>query len=870
MKKVFGLICSVVLCATGVFGQFTYTNAVDNTWSSLGNWLQDGSPATVLPSNTSSSENDVKINGIYTVDLGGAQGNSRNFYLGSQSYSDVVITNGSFLMHKTGHFRLSDGSSSTTKVYLTDLAKAGSSRIIRISNGKNSDGLLKITDSNDTAIKASNLEVAGGADSRGELDAGGKDLLLDREVIVAKGNRSVGTVVFDDVQTGLDGGYSVSIAGAKSAQGSFTANSGSMTGSDFSLGTSSNSVGILDVGTGTLAFTNLFKVASGKNSSGDITAGSISVENLTIGSGDFSIGTVTTTSGLTLADGGSLNVGTGIDSLVTTTEPITLAGTLGDFAVGPGASDTVANLINTVNSSGSISVKRNLTISGGTHVITNLTVNFGGNITIDSVNVPNLTIGSGLLSTGTVTTIGGLTLADGGNLTIGTGIDSLAITTEPITLAGTLGDFAVGSGASETVVNLINTTDSFGEIKANRNFHITNGTHEITAFVLNADIIQGGSETIIVNSLGVDVSVATADGVTKAFNLADMGVSGTVTGGLVKVAIGENSVGSFVYTGGDYIKSSEDDIILGNGINSQGTMTISSGDVNVGNLYMAHKQGAIGTLSAGDADLSLVENSAIADADNSTGTVTARSLTANKALNIGTGSNAVATITVTDLNILEKSNIANANENGVATINVTGDFTVGANGVVNMNGGTLVASNSAVLGSINLADGLLQIDGNLVVTDGIIAIENGVLKWDTSVANLEALYATGKIVANGVDSGTSSALVSTNSFDDLGNGYRMYFGLDDSGYATTFVGLISAPQSDLTPIVASWNGADLTLSWPTDVGQTYGVYAKTNLVAGTWDSITNGIPGTGGTVGITTDTTASDSKFYKAYRELSE
>lgn len=319
MKKILGAILCMAIFATGAMGAATtYTNAVDDNWTSAGNWSLGNVPLI-------SADDDVQISGNYTIGLAGTTGEGRAINVGFDADSDLIVTNGAL---KVGddNFDVASGSNSTAKVYLTDLEKTSnkSNDHIDIADGDDSTGILTIDSALSGTLNTTQLKVANGDRSTATLMAANSTVDTKRHVYIALGDNSSASVTLKNL--GMIGTRNdhLDVATGASSAGTLTieqANVVAGAASVMNIGTGSNSVGTFSMDSGVITVADLMAIGSTNtdfNATGTLTlnGGIITAGDVLIGGGS----TINLTNGLlvvansnsmTMASGSSLVMGMG-------------------------------------------------------------------------------------------------------------------------------------------------------------------------------------------------------------------------------------------------------------------------------------------------------------------------------------------------------------------------------------------------------------------------------------------------------------------------------------------------------------------------------------------------------------------------------
>jgi hypothetical protein len=327
-------------------------------------------------------------------------------------------------------------------------------------NGVPTASALTYVNSNLTAnigggsVSALSLEVAGIVGQSGTVTNG--TLTIGQTTSIAVSSNTTGVVDLTSITAGA-ADQAANIATAPNANGRLVTGSGSLIAADLNMATFSNSVGVLDLGTGSLSANaesvvssgiassgtvdvatldmNSVKIAIGtaRDSYGRVTAGSASgMSALTMGSGSNSVAHFEATSGLT-THGANIYTAVARDSEITMTYPdgLALSGNA-NFNIGDGRDST-----------GTLTASSLTLGSGNSDLILN-----GGR---DSTAIFNLGGGKIIMSYTN-------------DVRVGAGIGSSHnLTTADFAITGPIGNFNVGEGTGE-FTNLFNTHETVGPL----------------------------------------------------------------------------------------------------------------------------------------------------------------------------------------------------------------------------------------------------------------------------------------------------------------------------------------------------------------------------------------------------------------------
>jgi hypothetical protein len=138
---------------------------------------------------------------------------------------------------------------------------------------------------------------------------------------------------------------------------------------------------------------------------------------------------------------------------------------------------------------------------------------------------------------------------------------------------------------------------------------------------------------------------------------------------------------------------------------------------------------------------------------------------------------------------------------------------------------------------------------------------------------------SGSVLVNGVDTNslTDAFQTYTPTFDGTGSTLTLTFVMTSTagGYGgmgmdnLKLYGTIPLPpvtEVGEIAIEAISAGTEVALTWPTELGGSYGVMARENLSVSSWNNIITNVPGTGSDVTVTNPVSAN-VEFYRAYLE---
>jgi filamentous hemagglutinin len=635
-------------------------------------------------------------------------------------------------------------------------------------------------------------------------------------------------------------------------------------------------LGVLTLGTnGAMVVNN-----SAAQSTNSVSIGSAS-SSLTVTNGGSLVVTNGNRTGSVVVNGGSLILGTGTfktDNLI-----VTNGGTVqntqtnqvdNESATVDGGSLVATNAPTTIgsvsNSVASLSVSSNATVltslttlAAGTNATASLTVQNTATMQVLS----NLTAGSGVGATATVSIVGGqLTATNGvigigndGTATNGFGVGTMTVSNGTV-LANRilLGSSAGGQGQltvqSNGLVSLVGT----GAFVACNDLICDGGTLEIGNGVIYCGYQQPGAMTM---SSGAASCELLEVGVNSQGTLTVLSGQMTISSTL---DIGSTAAGSVWMSGGQLTANGNTTTI---GDQEAGQFNLSGGTVQVSTLVVGTSgaPGGVGTL-----------------------TVAGGALTANAGLIVGTG-----TVWVSNSGQLLVPSSLVIGSNGIGQLTISSGL-VQANSLVLTNG---AQSQIALVGGVLNSGGTVVTNGqNFLVGNGSSAATfamGGGTHWfgnGLEIANKATL--TGCGVINGavtVDAGahavaTCGALTFSNNVTINGNGVVRV----SNGSVVNFAGPVvnngaidalngpvnfSSPPtgtgyvltSGCVPVITAIQrvGPDIHISFTTSNGVPYAVSYKTDMVTGTWTPLTN-VTGTGGTnTVVDSGATLQPQRFYQ-------
>jgi hypothetical protein len=751
---------------------FTGGAADGELWATSANW-SDGVP---------SASKIANINSNLTANLSGGSGNAERLIVGGIDGQSGGVTNGSLTVANSTQIATDTGSSGL--VDLTAYNAGTSADDVQVGAANNATGNLV---AGAGTLTGDNLSVGVGSGAIGTIDMGTGTLSFGNATEIGSGTSASGTV--EAASFTLSGDVDLTIGSGSNAYGRVTASSGSVAVDNLTIAPDQDSDGTLDLGSGSATVSGQVSIGQGRDSTATLALGSVIVLDSTNG---FFVGT-----------------GVGSANNVTASD-FSVSGPLGNLGVGEGTDSSIKALINANDSIGSFWVNTAFALTGGIHDITALHI----------ANQDDATA-SFSVSGATATFSGNIDIASGANTSYA--LDLADLLPGPHT-AGAI-DVARGD---YSVASLVYTNDALFMTS-----HLEVGT--------GGDYSDG---TVLLKSLEMD---SAGDALSIAFQSTAVGSTGTVTilenadAGVVRVARDTGSVGTLT-VGGDLF-------VRGLYLNSAGNLSNAVGVITADNIYKTN---------------SLSGSIQVAQGDGTDGTITASGGEMGvNTFSVGSGVDSVGLFAVTNGMVSTKTvevAIGNLSEAtalvGITSIE-TNDVNIGtgsnAVGTLTLPSGTLAAANLN-LGSANGGIGtLILAGGNLVVTGTVgggnptnsfinIVDNASLFTWSGKVqADFEALWNTGMLRSGG-ESGLTAA-----SFSD-------YFQV--SGDELSVVTVL--PVGDLT---ITTDGIDISISWNTVLGQSYDLRADNNLAFATWAVYTN-ITGTGGEV--TVDVPASNpAEFYK-------
>ncbi len=739
-------------------------SSADGTWANAANW-SDGVPDTATI---------AVVNSNLTANLSGGAGAALRIGVGTVVGMSGTVTNGTLTVDEATF----------------------------IGTAANATGMVNVATYAGGASVASAVKIGVADGASGSLVAGSGSSLAASVLSMATAPDSVGVIDLTGVFS-LSSGGDLVIGSGSDAQGTVTADSGTLNSASLALASGSNAVATLDIASGSIASSAGVSIAAGQDSDGTLTASTLTLTGgaaLEVATGIDSTATVTLASPIVLASTNGIFVGTGLGSAThnLVAADFAISDPMGDFAIGPNTGSSVEGLLNAHDSYGTLEFNAPFSITAKDHQISRLTVNdtvavLGGTAAlldgarIDVASVEGATASldladwmdvgttSGVINVATgdhaVGSITGTDLIAGGEINVGTGGDGSAGTLTLDSLAGGEVLDICDSGAAAT-----GTVTVVGDVAA-ESVKVGRGLSAVATLNVGGSLSVGGA--FFNAALGSNsISVISSDTLYKTNNL----------GGSVKVAGGNDSDGRITADAGSLVA---DVLEVSLGARSVGLFAVTNGTLTVNTVN-------------------------IATGDDSDGTVlVAITSSATNAVNIGTGSNAVGTLTL---------------QGGTLTAT---DLTLGGAGTgagtIELAGGDLVAT-----GAVNTVNSSF-ID---VVDDA------STFTWTGKVeADFIALWDAGTLRSNG-ESGLTSA-----TFSD----YFSVAGDVLSPNAIKVIGEIA--------ITGPLAGGGLVISWDTALGQDYNVETNGNLIIPGW-GVYDSVVGDGGGMSVTSATDQA-SLFYK-------
>ncbi|MCK4563648.1 MAG: hypothetical protein KAU94_03105, partial [Verrucomicrobia bacterium] len=464
------------------------------------------------------------------------------------------------------------------------------------------------------AITGNSLDVGTGSGSVGTLDMGTGSLSFDNATMIGGATSASGTV--DAASFTLSGNSDLTIGSSSNAYGRLTASNGSVASAVLSIASGQDSVGTLDMGSGTVTVGDTVNIATGQDSTATVTLGSAMV----------------------LASTNGLFVGTGAGSSQNlTASDFSVSGPIGDFGVGEGTGASLKGLFSLHETIGSVTVNSPLELTAGSHTILGLML-AGGTGTTGSLALSG---SASVILTNTIDIASG----DGSSASL-----DLADLVTGDHVAGTInvgrGDQSVGS-LTYTAGNLLVTAAAGMEVG-------TSGNGSDATVLLKS--LSGGSILSICQNSGVSAPTGTVTVLENASNgtvrvaralnsVGTLTVGGTLTAGqyLNSAGLESNAVGRI--TAATLNKTGTGSTQVAQGVNTDGSIIASNGTL-LGNLYVATANGSLGLFAVtnGMASPTILQ---IATGDGSDGTVLVGITSpATNDVVIGTGSNAIGRLTL--------------------------------------------------------------------------------------------------------------------------------------------------------------------------------------------------------------------------------
>jgi hypothetical protein len=682
-----------------------------------------------------------------------------------------------------------------------------------------------------------NFNIGDGNDSAGTLTASsliftdkGSDLILCR-------NGDNSTATFN-----LGGGKIVMTQTNDFFVGRGVGSSHNLTAADFDI---TGAIGSFEVGPGTGALTNLFNTTDSVGfldirAPFDITAGNThTVTDLRIGADASGGANMTLTEGAPVsvahfadstatvdldewisgvATGGTITVASGNNALGSIVATDLLLGNTLLVATGSGSSGTVS--VATLDGLGDNS-KQVKIVDGG--VGSTGTVAVAGNARIDDTWV-----GSSPEAVGTLTVGGTLTITNG-NLYVADGTDSKG--TVEVTGASLIREIRVGDAAGAVgTIDLAALTTTAGGLKVGDSAGST-GSATLASLAGSRDL-DIGAGTGGINSTGT-VTVA-GDATIRQLRVAirddskgELTVGGTLTvvkdgNSYFNIGSGDRSHTTVSATTINKIPTNGLSVAKSGAVDAYATVTATDGTLAASKLEVGNGTGSYGLLSIPAGTLNLYDESPtkpggqvdIGGGANSTGIVeiAIQSFVTNM-VNIGTGSNAVGSLTLTGSETLYASEL---------NLGATNSGSFGQGSV------TLAGGNLVVTGAVDAATG-----SYIDVVD-----QNSAFQWlGRTSTDFEALWAAGALRSNGESV--------------LDGNFAEYFYVNGDTLAETPIGFIS--------IANAVGGVDI--SWDSTLDQSYNVKTNLNLVFPAWGVYTN-VTGNGGNMRVTVPASAG-AVFYQ-------
>ena len=180
------VVCFAVCCASNSFGQEIWrNNSGDGMWTNPANW-SGGFVPTIT--------DDVQIDNVSTVDLGGATGYGASMGFGAWTNSSiVVITNGSLTIgDATDTFRVCSASGAVAHVYLDTLTRSGvMTQDWSVANSQETTASVSAAHGTVTVAR---IRCGTTTDANGFIDLGDGTLTATHYVNVGTGVKSIGRV----------------------------------------------------------------------------------------------------------------------------------------------------------------------------------------------------------------------------------------------------------------------------------------------------------------------------------------------------------------------------------------------------------------------------------------------------------------------------------------------------------------------------------------------------------------------------------------------------------------------------------------------------------------------------------------------------
>jgi T5SS/PEP-CTERM-associated repeat protein len=511
---------------------------------------------------------------------------------------------------------------------------------------------------------------------------------------------------------------------------------------------------------------------------------------------------------------------------------------------------------------------------GGTFTITGLGQVDQGTQTVASGTTQvssNLVVGTSANSTGTVAVTGGqlvvtngvIGVGNSGTLTNGSGVGLLIVSNGTVLGSSILLGSSVGGQGQLTVQTngLVNLVGTNAELVAN-DVLINGGELEIFNGILYCGITHAGSVTVANDGTAICQVVYVGDNDTGTMTFSG---GQTTVSTLLDIGFASGSAGSVWMSGGQLTATALATTALVIGDQGVGQLSLSNGTIQASTLFVSTTGGPGGTL-----------------------TVAGGTLMLNAGLIVGAG-----TIWVSGGQLLAPSSSIVVGSNGIGQI-VISNGTVQANSLVLTNGansqfaliggglssgGTVVTNSQCFLvgngssaATFTMAGGAhwfgngLEIASNATLTGcGVI---NGAVTVDAgahAVATCGALTFSNTVTINGngvvrASNGSvvnfAGPVVNNGAIDALNGGVNFSSPPSGTGYVLT---------ASCLPVVTAIQhaGSDIHISFTTGASAPYAVSYETDLISGSWTTLTN-VTGSGGIMTITNSgATLLPRRFYR-------